>query len=80
MLIEETLAASPHQDSAKSFLYIAVKMSSNMLCCDDVYLVCPVILLLPNTKYGLLLELFLYGKLWRTSQCLVLTLHWSAIL
>lgn len=80
MLIEETLAVSLHQDCTKSFLYIVVKMSSNVLCGDDVYFVCPVILFLPNTKYGLLLELFLYGKLWYTWQCFVMTLHWSAIL
>ena len=50
MLIEESFAGSPYQESTKSFLYIAVKMSLNVLCCDDVYLVCPVILFFSTTK------------------------------
>ena len=50
MLTEETFAGRPYQESTKTFLYIAVKMALNVLCCDDVYLVCPVILFFSITK------------------------------
>lgn len=49
-LTEGTFAVSLYQDSTKSFLYMTIKMSFNVLCCDDVYLVCSVILFSPTTK------------------------------